>query len=122
MSEVLYTSAAVADLISQLDEFKGKVVHITDTPDGAEIRIDEAVYNIPYRDAEDIEVDEAAMDEVTDVLDEAYSAFDNEDVLIDGVGAANIDTQEDISSGVLKNIAKTLLVGGLVRLTAKLLK
>ena len=96
MSEVLYTSAAVADLISQLDEFKGKVVHITDTPDGAEIRIDEAVYNIPYRDAEDIEVDEAAMDEVTDVLDEAYSAFDNEDVLIDGVGAANIDTQEDI--------------------------
>lgn len=122
MDEVLFTSAAVADLISQLDEYQGKTVHITDTPAGAEIVIDNATYNIPYQNAEEVQVDEAALEEVTDVLDDAYSRFETDEVLFNGVGAVHSDEPADITSGILKEVAKTLLVGGLVRLTTKLLK
>lgn len=108
MEEVLFTSGAVADLLSQLDEFKDKDIQVSENATGVEIQIDDNAYTVPYQNAEDIEVDESVIEEVADVADDSFANFEDSDL-------------EDVSSGIVKEIAKTLLVGGLVRLSAKLL-
>ena len=109
MGEVLYTSAAVVDLLSQISELQGKTIDINETDNQAVITIDDTEYTIPYNNATEIEVDDSVIDEVADITDTAYDEMDE-------------STSEDITSGILKELAKTLFVGGLVRLTGKLLK
>ena len=109
MGEVLYTSAAVVDLLSQISELQGKTIDINETDNQAVITIDDTEYTIPYNNATEIEVDDSVIDEVADITDTAYDELDE-------------STSEDITSGILKELAKTLFVGGLVRLTGKLLK
>lgn len=109
MAEVLYTSAAVVDLISQINELQGKTIDINETDSQAIITIDDTEYTIPYNNAAEIEVDDFIVDEVADITDSAYEDMDE-------------SVPDDITSGILKELAKTLFVGGLVRLTGKLLK
>lgn len=109
MGEVLYTSAAVVDLLSQISELQGKTIDINETDNQAVITIDDTEYTIPYNNATEIEVDDSVIDEVADITDTAYDEM-------------NESTPDDITSGILKELAKTLFVGGLVRLTGKLLK
>ena len=109
MGEVVYTSAAVVDLLSQINELQGKTIDINESDNQAVITIDDTEYTIPYNNATEIEVDDSVVDEVTDITDSAYSDMDE-------------STPDDITSGILKELAKTLFVGGLVRLTGKLLK
>ena len=109
MGEVLYTSASVVDLLSQISELQGKTIDINETDNQAVITIDDTEYTIPYNNATEIEVDDSVIDEVADITDTAYDEMDE-------------STSEDITSGILKELAKTLFVGGLVRLTGKLLK
>lgn len=109
MAEVLYTSAAVVDLLSQINELQGKTIDINETDSQAIITIDDTEYTIPYSNATDIEVDDSVVDEVADITDSAYEDMDESE-------------PDDITSGILKELAKTLFVGGLVRLTGKLLK
>ena len=106
---VLYTSAAVVDLLSQIDELQGKTIDINETDNQAVITVDDTEYTIPYNNAVEVEVDDSVVDEVSEIIDSAY-----DDV--------NESAPDDITSGVLKELAKTLFVGGLVRLTVKLLK
>lgn len=109
MAEVLYTSAAVVDLLSQINELQGKTIDINETDSQAIINIDDTEYTIPYNNATEIEVDDSVVDEVADITDSAYEDMDESE-------------PDDITSGILKELAKTLFVGGLVRLTGKLLK
>ena len=109
MGEVLYTSAAVVDLLSQISELQGKTIDINETDNQAVITIDDTEYTIPYNNATEIEVDDSVIDEVADITDTAYDEM-------------NESTPDDITSGILKELAKTLFVGGLVRLTGQLLK
>ena len=109
MGEVVYTSAAVVDLLSQINELQGKTIDINESDNQAVITIDDTEYTIPYNNAAEIEVDDSVVDEVADITDSAYSDMDE-------------STPDDITSGILKELAKTLFVGGLVRLTGKLLK
>lgn len=109
MAEVLYTSAAVVDLLSQINELQGKTIDINETDSQAIITIDDTEYTIPYNNAAEIEVDDFVVDEVADITDSAYEDMDE-------------SAPDDITSGILKELAKTLFVGGLVRLTGKLLK
>ena len=58
---------------------------------------------------EDVEVDEDVIDQVDEANEEAYDELD-------------VDTQDDVEGGIIKEALKTLLVGGLVRMGAKVLK
>ena len=87
------------------------------------ITIGDNQYRIDYNTAEEVEVPEEAVDEVTDIIEDTYdelgaSGVDYEEVSdleVDNTG--NLDVVE---GGIIKETLKTLAIGGLVRLTGKL--
>lgn len=112
MDEIMFTPAAVLDLLTQIEELQGYDIGIDDSSSMLRVTIGDSIYNINTRNTTDISVDESVVDDVGLVN---QSAYDN----LSDSGEVEL---EPINSGLIKQVAKTLLVGGLVRLTAKLLK
>ena len=111
MEEILFTSSALLDFLSQIDEFSDKEISVTETINGGlQIQIGESTYEIQPNSATEIEVEEDVVEEVADINDSVY-----EDLSDDGYA-------EVVESGIITKALKTLLVGGLVKLTSKLLK
>ena len=85
-------------------------VGITESAQGdIQVQIGESIYNVDTSQATDVEVDEEVVDQVDEANEEAYDEL-------------NVDTQDDVEGGIIKEALKTLLVGGLVRMGAKVLK
>ena len=113
-NEVLFTPAALLDLLTQIEELSNVDVGITESIDGSlNLAVGESTYIIDNHAATNIEVDSDVVDAVNTANIEAYE---------DLADTGQVSLSEPIQSGVIKEIAKTLLVGGLVRLSAKLLK
>jgi hypothetical protein len=112
MDEIMFTPAAVLDFLTQIEELQGYDIGIDDSSNMLRVTIGDSIYNINTRNTTDISVDESVVDDVELVN---QSAYDN----LSDSGEVEL---EPINSGLIKQVAKTLLVGGLVRLTAKLLK
>lgn len=111
MSELLFTPAAVLDLLVQIDELSDYDISLVErSEEGIDLRIGHSDYFIVANQAEDVIVDKSIVDEVEDIHLEAY-----EDI-------SEHEDMEIITSGIIKEVFNTLLVGGLVRLTTKLLK
>lgn len=111
MDTILLTPAALVDLLSQVDELKDYDIGVTESPNGdLQLQIGETTYSLNTQSAVEVVVDEDVAEEVADINEEAYEELGDE-----------VD-METVESGILKEIAKTLLVGGLVRLTGKLMK
>ena len=125
--EILFTSAAVLDLLSQLEELKDKDLLVEDTQTGLAIVIGDNNYNINYDRAEEVEVPREVVDEISDITDETYASVSEEnDIGIwvesdEPIDDEPIDTDtEVVEGGIIKEALKTLAIGGLVRLTGKL--
>lgn len=106
MNEIVLTPAALLDILQQVEELSEYPISVTETSNMIQIRIGDSTYTLPTSDAESIKVDKDVVEFVSDVNDTTYAELDN---------------SEPVESGLLKEIAKTLLVGGMVRLTTKLL-
>lgn len=114
MNELVFTPAAVLDLLSQIDELKNVDVGITETfDDKLQVVVGDSIYEIENSNVTDIRVDKEVVEEVADTNQQAYD---------DMAESGEIELNEPIESGIIKQVAKTLLVGGLVRLGANLLK
>lgn len=110
MNMLLFTPAALLDFLSSIDELKDFDIGITESSSGdIQVQIGESTYNVDTSQATEIEVDEEAIDQVDEANEEAYDELD-------------VDTQDDVEGGIIKEALKTLLVGGLVRMGAKVLK
>ena len=110
MNMLLFTPAALLDFLSSIDELKDVDVGITESPEGdIQVQIGESIYNVDTSQATEVEVDEEVVDQVDEANEEAYDELD-------------VDTQDDVEGGIIKEALKTLLVGGLVRMGAKVLK
>lgn len=122
-NETLFTAAAVLDLLRQIDELSDKDIDVFDNQSFALITIGDNQYRIDYNTAEEVEVPEEAVDEVTDIIEDTY----------DELGASGVDYEEVsdivededgnldvVEGGIIKEALKTLAIGGLVRLTGKL--
>ena len=110
MNKILFTPAALLDFLSSIDELKDLDVGITESADGdLQVQIGESTYIVDTSNATEVEVDEEVVDQVDEANEEAYDELD-------------IDTTEDVEGGIIKEALKTLLVGGLVRMGAKVLK
>ena len=112
MDELVITSSALLDLLRQIDELQDYDIEVSDTGNKIQVIIDANIYELPYNQATDVMVDTKAISRIEDINMSAY------DEMVDS-GEVHLDT---IQSGILKSIGKTLLIGGLVRLTNKLLK
>ena len=114
MNELLFTSASILDLLSNIEELKDKNLDMSETSSGVTITIGDISYEIKSSEATEVEVDESIIDEIDNITAEAY-----EDLSVEGV---DLNDKEDIEGGPIKSLLKTLLLGGMVRLTAKMLR
>ena len=121
--ETLFTAAAVLDLLRQIDELSDKDIDVFDNDSFALITIGDSQYRIDYNQADSVEVPEAAVDEVTDIIEDTYDELGASGVEYEEVNDIQVDENGDldvVEGGLIKETLKTLLVGGLVRLTGKL--
>lgn len=105
--ETLFTSASLLDLLSQIDELADKDINLIEGEDNLKIQIGDSTYDINLNVSEEVEVPEEVVDQVADINDEAFDELD----FADG---------EVVEGGIIKEALKTLAIGGLVRLTGKL--
>lgn len=114
MNELLFTPASLLDLLRQLDELSEYNISVEEVPGSTiQINIGDSTYSIDTQSATDVVVDRDVVEDVADVNSDTYSELSEGDV--------DVEFGEEIESGLIKEVAKTLLVGGLVRLTNKLL-
>lgn len=114
MDNVVFTPASVLSLLTKIDELKHVNIGMTETMDGKlQLSVGESVYELEPEVDTSVQVDDSVVDKIEDVNQQTY-----EDLAEDG----EVELQEEVTGGVLKEIAKTLLLGGMVRLTGKMLR
>lgn len=112
MDTLMFTPAGVLDLLSKIEELKDYELGISESLDGQtlELQVGDSVYSLEMEADHNIEIDDPVLIELDDANVEAYESLVDADI---------IDVTEDIESGLLKEIAKTLLIGGMVRFVGK---
>ena len=111
-SEVLYTPAALLDLLSQVDEFKDFDLSIVEGLDGTlQLQVGESYYELASKDELEVEVDEEILDEIDNLNEQTYK----ETVDLD-------ESDTPIEGGLIKEALKTLLIGGVVRMAKSYLQ
>ena len=109
MEQVVFTPSAVLDLLSQIEELSDKDINVTEYNDGdVEITIGESAYTVSSSNAEDVEVSDEALQDIEDANMEGYAEVGEEAL-------------ENIEGGLIKTVAKALLLRGLIKLSTKLL-
>lgn len=114
-NEILFTPAALLDFLTQIDELADKDIIINEDETAITVTIGNSTYSISKNDAEDVEVEDEVVEEVADINESTYEELD--DVEYSEIGEGD----EVIEGGLIKEALKTLAVGGMVRLTSKLL-
>lgn len=113
----MFTPASLLDLLSKIDELKDYEIGVAETIDGKlQITIGDSAYLIDSDQATEVSVDESTVSAVEDANIEAYEDLSDE------VDVKVYDEGQPVESGILKELAKSLLLGGLVRLSGKLIK
>lgn len=117
MEQLVFTPAGLLDLLLQIDQLNDCSIQLTETLDGQlQLQIDDDIYIIQPKVEDSVAISETAADELQEANNDAYAD-------LQASGEVSIeDLSTVVESGVIKELAKTLLVGGLVRLTNKLLK
>jgi len=112
-STLLFTPASLVDFLSQIDELSEKSISLNSDNGYIEVSIGEATYRIRPQDEVNVPVSVDDIDEVNEAADDTY------DELVDN---GYIENSDEIESGLIKELIKTLAIGGMVRLAAKKLK
>ena len=110
-SELVFTSAAVLELLANIEELSDKDIRLEEKSSGFDIIIGNVAYEIKPADAIEVAVGEDAVEEIAEYTDEAIEDINEDD-----------EFAEEVEGGVLKEIAKSLLLGGMLKLTSKILK
>ena len=111
--QLLFTPAAVLDLLSQITELQDMDISLTETLDNKiQISLGDSNYVLDADAPANINVDPEVLDKVDVVNTEAY-----EDLI-----ETNTVTEEPIEGGLVKEILKTLAIGGMVRLGTNMLQ
>lgn len=112
-STLLLTPASLVDFLSQIDELSEKPISLNSDNGYIEVSIGEATYRIRPQDEVNVPVSVDDIDEVNEAADDTY------DELVDN---GYVENSDEIESGIIKELIKTLAIGGMVRLAAKKLK
>lgn len=112
-STLLLTPASLVDFLSQIDELSEKSISLNSDNEYIEVSIGEATYRIRPQDEVNVPVSVDDIDEVNEAADDTY------DELVDN---GYVENSDEIESGLIKELIKTLAIGGMVRLAAKKLK
>lgn len=115
MEQVLLTPSALLDFLLQVDELDDLTVSVSETADGnIQVLIGDSIYSIDCSSAKEVTVEPETVDEVSDINEEAYEDIIESDDSVEQV--------TDVEAGIIKELVKTLAVGGLARLAGKAVK
>ena len=107
MSDIILTPSALLGFLSQIDELKDKEINFSENDNKLVVMIDSSQYIIDASEATEISVDSEVMEQVEEANEDGYDEIDD----IEEVGT------DEIEGGIIKELVKTLALGGLVRMT-----
>ena len=108
MNETLFSAASLLTILSEIEEIDAEQIYLDTDETGITVTLDGNSYRFNYDKAGTAEV-EVSDEDMTEAEEVISAELENEE-------------PERVEAGVLSGALKTLLVGGLVRLTSKLLK
>lgn len=109
---VVFTPAALLEVLSGIDELKDYQIGITETLDGKlQIQVGSSTYELELQsEQQTIDVTEDIVDKVEEVNEDTYEEL------------TEVDTEEPVTGGIIGELSKNMLLGGMLRLSGKLLK
>ena len=114
--DVVFTPAAILELLNQIDELKDYDLGLTETLDGKlQLQVGESAYEINTDNVEEVDAPEELVDTVESINEDAYA---------DLVGSGEFDetdTQDLVEAGLIKEAIKSMLLGGAIKFIKKLL-
>ena len=114
--ETLFTPAALLDFLNQIDELAEYGISVEETNGTIKVSIGSSDYTIDTADAQEIEAPAEVVDEVSDINEDTYEEIANTEY----EQYPDIPDDAPIEAGIISEVLKTLAVGGMVRLTSKL--
>lgn len=114
-NEILFTSASLLDFLQQIDELSDKDIIVDEDGSTITVTIGESTYAISKSDAEEVEVEPEVVEEVADITESTFEELDDVEYTETAEG------EDTVEGGIISETLKTLAVGGMVRLTSKLL-
>ena len=122
MEQILFTPSALLSILTQIDELRDKEIEVTENLDNTlQLRIGESVYAINEEQPVEFEVDEEVVEQVEELNEDTYIDLqESGDIDMDFVTEIDEDSTA-VEGGILSELFKTLAVGGMVRLTSKML-
>lgn len=108
--DTVFTPASVLSLLAQIEELADLEIGLTETLDGQlQLQVGESFYNIEPEGETEVQVSEQALDAVEDANEETYHGME-ENGLLESNG------EEAVESGLIKEAAKAMLLGGMIKL------
>lgn len=114
-NEILLTSASLLDFLRQIDELSDKDIILNEDDSAITVTIGDSTYSINKSDAEEVEVPDEVVDEVAEINESTFEELDDVEYTQEATD------EEPVEGGIISEALKTLAVGGMVRLTSKLL-
>lgn len=112
-SQILFTPSSLVDFLTQVDELKDVNIGVNDDGEKVSISIGDSTYEIDPKSVTDIDVSDDDVDQVCQANESNYDELEE---------SGSIEIDDSIESGIIKQLLKTLAIGGIVRLAAKELK
>ena len=106
------TISGLAALLSEIEQLKDLDISVSEEANSITISIGDDVYTIESPDESIVEVEGNVVDSVDEINEECW----------DDISDVVEEYEEPVEGGVLKELIKTLAIGGLVRLTKNALK
>lgn len=114
MDQILFTPSAVLGLLSEIDELNEFDINAEESEDGMRVTIGESTYNIVADNAVEIEIDDEAAQDVEEANEIGYEELEDSNF--------EVEDEEAVEGGLVKELLKTLALGGLVRMTKNALQ
>ena len=110
---LVLTPSALLAFLTNIEELKDLDISMQEDADKIEIQIGDGSYILESPESSEVEIDEMAVNEIDDLNEEGY------DELADDADVEYLEDVEGdrVNGGIIKELIKTLAVGGLVRLT-----
>lgn len=112
--QIVFTPAAVLDLLSQIDELSDVPVGLAETVDGKiQIAVGDSTYILEDESIDSIDVEPEVVDSIDEINLETYQD------LVDSDAVEYVDDDQPVEGGIIKEGIKALLLGGMIRFAGK---
>ena len=111
--QILFTPSSLVDFLTQVDELKDVNIGVNDDGENVSISIGDSTYQINPKSVTNINVSDDDLDQACQANESNYDELEE---------SGSIELNDSVESGIIKQLLKTLAIGGIVRLAARELK